>query len=66
MQAKANDLKATLSSLDENAYPSDVLDYRTELEKVNNQLIDLINKQNNLGNATKKTASEAKNFHLKV
>lgn len=65
LKAKADDLKATLSSLDENVYPSDVLGYRVELEKVSNQLTDLVNKQNNLSSATKKTVSEAKKLSFK-
>lgn len=58
LQVKADDLKATLASLDENAYPSDILYYRAELEKVNNQMVSLIDKQ-------KKANSESKKLSFK-
>lgn len=60
LQMKVNDLKATLASVDMNDSPSDIMWYRTELEKAQNRLSDLINKQKNLTKEVTKTATESK------
>lgn len=59
LKEKIEDLQATLSMVDASDSKSDVLWYRTELEKAQNQLLDLINKQNNLGKETEDTAKKA-------
>lgn len=60
LQMKVNDLKATLASVDENDSPSDIMWYRVELEKAQNRLTDLINKQRGLTKEVSKTAQESK------
>ena len=59
LKEKIEDLQATLSMVDASDSKSDVLWYRMELEKAQNQLLDLINKQNNLGKETEDTAKKA-------
>ena len=59
LKEKIEDLQATLSMVDASDSKSDVLWYRTELEKAQNQLLDLINKQNGLGKETENTAKKA-------
>lgn len=59
LKDKIEDLQATLSMVDASDSKSDVLWYRTELEKAQNQLLDLINKQNGLGKETENTAKKA-------
>lgn len=59
LKEKIEDLQATLSMIDASDSKSDVLWYRTELEKAQNQLLDLINKQNGLGKETENTAKKA-------
>ena len=59
LKEKIEDLQATLSMVDPSDSKSDVLWYRMELEKAQNQLLDLINKQNNLGKETEDTAKKA-------
>lgn len=59
LKEKIEDLQATLSMVDASDSKSDVLWYRTELEKAQNQLLDLINKQNGLGKETENTAKKS-------
>ena len=59
LKEKIEDLQATLSMVDASDSKSDVLWYRTELEKAQNQLLDLINKQNGLSKETENTAKKA-------
>ena len=54
LQERINDLKATLESIDASDSASDIMWYRVELEKAQNQMADLVNKQKNLGKETKK------------
>ena len=54
LQERINDLKATIESIDASDSASDIMWYRVELEKAQNQMVDLVNKQKNLGKETKK------------
>lgn len=62
LQAKVNDLKATLASVDMNDSPSDIMWYRTELEKAQNRLSDLIAKQRALTTEVDKTVKSSKSL----
>ena len=62
LQSRVDDLKATLASLGADALPSDIAWYKEELEKAENKLVDLIDKQNKLGEGTKKTSLSAKDI----
>ncbi len=64
LRAKVDDLKATLASVGMNDSPSDIMWYRTELEKAQNRLIDLVNKQRELTKEVSNTAKESKKMTL--
>lgn len=65
LTVKCDDLAATISQLGKDTPQAEVLDYWVSLEKAQNQLNDLIKKQNNLTSATQKTVRVANKLSFK-